>query len=309
MAASALDVVVVGPITRDISLLIDGLPPAAGSAVAGEIRVAPGGKGGNPAACAARLGARVRLLGAVGDDETGSEVLAELAADGIDVGEVLRCRGVTTGQIVHLVEPGGARRYVESRGANAALTVGAKRMTGACHPDTVAIVSTALPAAAVSDAVYGAAAAGARVVADLAGEAATSRAILAAADVVRGDADEIGELTDCPVRDFVSARRAAERLLAQGPRIAIVQAGGEGDLVLAGDREVRLPRLPVRPVDPTGAGDALVTTFAVLWARGADLETAARLGAAAAAHTVGRLGGRPTFAGEAELAALADRWR
>lgn len=309
MSAPAPDVVVVGPVTRDVSLLIDAVPPAGGSAVAGETRVAPGGKGGNPAVCAARLGARVRLLGAVGDDDAGREVLAGLAADGIDVGGVLRCAGATTGQIMHLVEPGGARRYVESRGANAALELGRERVAAACRPGTVALVSTALPAAAVNDAVFGAAGAGARVVADLAGEVDTSRAILAGADVVRGDADEIGELTGCPVHDFASARRAAERLLAQGPGIAIVQAGGDGDLVLAGDREIRLPHLPVRPVDPTGAGDALVTTFAVLCARGADLERAARLGAAAAAHTVGHLGGRPAFADEAELAALADRER
>lgn len=307
MPASVVDVVVVGPVTRDISLRIEGLPPAAGSAIAGEIRVAAGGKGGNPAVCAARLGARVRLLGAVGDDGAGREVLAQLAQDGIDVSAVTCCRGATTGQIVHLVEPGAARRYVESQGANAQLKLGRERMARRCRPGTVALVSTALPRAAVEDAVHGAADAGARVIVDLAGESDTSRAALAGADVVRGDADEIGELTGCPVRDFGSARTAAERLLAQGPTVAIVQAGEEGDLVLSSEGEIRLPHLPVPAVDPTGAGDALVTTFAVLVSGGAQLKTAARLAAAAAAHTVGHLGGRPSFSGEAELAALARR--
>jgi ribokinase len=61
----------------------------------------------------------------------------------------------------------------------------------------------------------------------------------------------------------------------------------------------------VEVVDPTGGGDAFVTTFTVLHARGEPLARAGRLAAAAAAHTVAALGGRPRFSGEGELAALA----
>lgn len=300
------DLVVVGPVTRDLTMLIDGIPADGGSAVAAEMRVAAGGKGANPAVCARRLGARVRLIGAVGDDAAADEVLAELLADGIDVSGVARYPDAATGQIVHLVQPGGRRRYVESRGANERLSLTAEQVAAACPRNAAVLVSTALPQGAVRAAVDGARAAGALVVADLAGEVETSRAILGASHVVRGDVHEIGELTGCAIGDFASARAAAERLRAQGPRIAIVQAGGDGDLIFDGQTELRLSRLPVDAIDPTGAGDALVTTFTVLHARGETLARAGRLAAAAAAHTVAGLGGRPRFQGEADLAALTQ---
>jgi sugar/nucleoside kinase (ribokinase family) len=84
----------------------------------------------------------------------------------------------------------------------------------------------------------------------------------------------------------------------------MVQAGDEGDLLLARDQAVRLPRLPVSMVDPTGGGDALVASLVVLLAQGAKLAPAGRL---AAAHTVSHLGRRPTYADRGELAAMYDR--
>jgi ribokinase len=204
-ARDPVDLVVVGPVTRDLTMLVEGIPEGGGSAVARDLRVAAGGKGANPAVCARRLGARVRLIGAVGDDPAGDEVVSQLRGDGIDVAGIARCPRVGTGQIVHLVVPGGTRRYVESRGANERLSLTAEQVTSACPPGAAVLVSTALPRAAVRAAVAGARAAGVLVVADLAGEPDTSRAILAAAHVVRGDADEIGELTGCAIGDFASA--------------------------------------------------------------------------------------------------------
>lgn len=305
-APAAVELLVVGPITRDLTLAIDAIPPAGGSVAAEATRAAVGGKGGNPAVAAARMGARVRLLGAVGDDPVAHDVLGQLRADGISTELVQRLPATGTGQIVHLVEPGGSRRYVESRGANEQLALEPARVATACRGADAVLVSTALPRAAVEAAVAGAGQADVPVVADLAGEADTSRAILPGAAIVRGDGDEVGELTGIEIDGFDSARAAAERLLALGPRQALVQAGGDGDLVLGADgAELRLPHLPVTLVDPTGGGDAFVSVFTVLTARGADLELAARLAEAAAAHTVSHLGGRPTFTGEAELAALA----
>jgi ribokinase len=57
--------------------------------------------------------------------------------------------------------------------------------------------------------------------------------------------------------------------------------------------EIHLPHLDVEVVDPTGAGDALITTLTILLCAGRSLFDAARLASAAAAHTVSHLGGRP----------------
>jgi ribokinase len=304
MPNSPVDLVVVGPVTRDTSLRVETIPEDGGSTLATEIRVAAGGKGANPAVSAALLGARVRLIGAVGDDDVGTSVLAQLQHDGIDVRGIRRYSGTTTGQIVHLVEPDGHRRYIESPGANARLELTQADVAAGCGANTVVLLSTAVPRSAARNAAVGARAGGARVIVDLAGTVDTSRAVLDSADVVRGDAGEVDELTGCRVHDFASAAAAARRLCADGPEIAVVQAGEAGDLLLGDQRELRLARLPVTTADPTGAGDAMVATLAVLLGRGADLGAAARLASAAAAHTASHLGGRPTFADENELLEL-----
>lgn len=262
---------------------VDELPPPSGSAEARELLVLAGGKGANPAIAAARLGARVALVGAVGDDEAAEPVLRELSALGIDVRAVERCRGVPTGHIVHLVEPDGQRRYVEAVGAN-----GHVRAASVPAADVV-LISTALPRAAVERAVE----ADGRIVLDVAGEPETALAALPGADVVRGDADEIAALVGAPVEDFESAVAAARKLLEHGPGLAVVQAGGDGDVFVSADEELRLPRRDTRTVDPTGAGDVLITTLAVRLAEGRPLAKAAQEASNAAADVVAHLGGRP----------------
>lgn len=296
----AAELLVVGPITEDVVMQVDAVPSGGDAAVCGGFLRVPGGKGANPAVVAARLGARVRLLGAVGDDATGAWVLARLEEDGVDVSAVSTERDCATGVIVHLVEPGGRRRYVEQRGANAAVRLEAAHVRRLCSAG-IALVSTALPSAAVAAAVTGARAAGADVFLDVAGETDTARRVLGDAHLIRGDAQEIAALTGSPVRDFATAADAARVLLSQGPRIAIVEAGDEGELVAADGTELRLPRRAVAVVDPTGAGDALIATVAACLAGGRPLEQAVRLGTLAAAHAVTHLGGRPTFADESEL--------
>jgi len=126
--------------------------------------------------------------------------------------------------------------------------------------------------------------------------------------VARGDHQEISELTGCDVHDFASAAVAGRRLRELGPRIVVVQAGDEGDLVLAPDVELRLAYLPVEGVDPTGGGDALIAALAVLLGRVVALGRSARLASAAAAHTVSHLGARPSFADVHEPDALITQY-
>lgn len=309
VSADPVSLLVVGPVTRDVTLSVRALPADGASAIAEEIRVAAGGKGGNPAVTAARLGASVRLLGAVGSDHAGELALAQLREDGIDVGSVARLQGEVTGQIVHLVEPDGHRRYVEWRGANEAVAFSPDQVRSACRERPTVLLSTALPSAAVRCVADGARAMGATIVADLSGDPETAAGILDRVDVARGDADEIAELVDAPVRGFASATAAAQSLLARGPSTVIVQAGEQGNVVLTAERELHVSEAPVEPVDPTGGGDAFIAAFAVLRGRGESLATAARLAAAAAGHVVSRLGGRPAFRDEGELRGLASRCR
>jgi ribokinase len=305
-AGGPVALLVLGPIARDLTMAVDRVPERGEPARATASTTAAGGKGANPAVAAARLGARVRLLGTVGDDPAGRDVLAQLRADGIDLGLVQMSSSSSTGEIVALVEPDGGRRYIEHVGANDDIALSCAQMQGLCGPDTTVLISTALPRAVVTAAAQGARSAGAFTVADLSGEPSTAAAALQSVSLVRADRDEARALTGIEVDGFDSAAAAGHWLLDRGPRTAAVEAGDDGDLLLSSsDEPVRLPRLPVRAVDATGGGDAFVATLAVLLAEGCELEAAGRLAVAAAAHTVGHLGGRPTFADRAALRGAA----
>jgi ribokinase len=231
--------------------------------------------------------------------------IAELISAGVGVHAVERLVGETTGHVLTWVDTDAGRRHIEWHGANSRARSTAFAIAGAAAEIDAAIVSGASPAALVEAAAEGARTVGARVVLDATGDSETIRGLLADIDIVRGDASEIEALVESPIDSFDSAAEAARRLLAAGPKIAIVQAADQGDVVATAEGdELRLPHLDVDVVDPTGAGDAFVSAFTVLSCAGWPLAAAARLASAAAAHTASHLGGRPTFADEDDLADL-----
>ena len=294
--AAAPVVVVVGPVAQDVTLVVDEPPEPGSTAHPAQARIAPGGKGANPALAVARLGAAARLVGAVGDDAAGTEILAALRADGVDVAGVQRVAGCPTGRVLAVVDGRHRVAYDECPYANDRLVVDAPRLAGLLSGAAACLVSTALPAGPVERAIAVARGRGVPVTADLAGEPGTGRLALAGADVVRADSAEAAAVAGHPVTDPPSAARAAAGLLAAGPRIAVVAAGEHGNVVATGGGRWLVGRLPGEVLDPTGAGDALVAAVVVALARGDGVLAAARLGAAAAADTVTRLGGTPRFA-------------
>ncbi|MCF6507094.1 carbohydrate kinase [Blastococcus sp. MG754426] len=308
-------VVVLGQVGRDLVLRLPAVPEAGGSAPASDRRELLGGKGANQAVALAQLGVPVALVGAVGDDAAGRDVLAQAAADGIDVSGVVPRPGAATALLLDLVEDGGRRRLVEHVPPAVLLTpadvAAAGGVLAGCE---VLSLQLQQPGAAVR-AALGLAPPTALVVADGAPEDAPTReAVLGRADVVRADAAEAELLVGHRLSGPDDARDAAARLLAAGPRLVALATGEQGDLVAwragpapgvaAGvgeadpawaDGEVLVPRLGGTPVDPTGAGDAWVAALvtALRGRRGPD--EAAWLGAAAAASTVAHAGGRPAL--------------
>ncbi|MDP5181508.1 PfkB family carbohydrate kinase [Blastococcus sp. BMG 814] len=321
-------VVVLGQVGRDLVLRLPAVPEAGGSASATGRAELLGGKGANQAVALVQLGVPVALVGVVGDDTAGRDVLAQAAADGIDVSCVVPRPGTPTALLLDLVEDGGRRRLVEDVPPGALLTpadVGAAGGTVAgCQ---VLSLQLQQPGAAVRAALERVPRT-ALVVADGAPEdEATRNAVLGRADVVRADAAEAELLVGRRLSGLDDARDAAARLLAAGPRLVALAVGEQGDLVAwragpapgaaAGigevdpawtDGELLVPRLGGPPVDPTGAGDVWVAALvAALRGRGGP-EEAAWLGAAAAASTVAHAGGRPAL-DPAALAEVIDRER
>jgi len=114
-------------------------------------------------------------------------------------------------------------------------------------------------------------------------------------------------LTGIAVCDRASAREAALDLLRRGAKAAAVQAGEHGDVLLSRDREVWLPRLEVKRVDATGAGDAFASALAVWLAEGKPLEEAGLFASAAAALSTTVLGAQASLPHRAAVLQLLSR--
>ncbi|WP_190107924.1 ribokinase [Streptomyces cinnamoneus] len=287
------DVLVIGSANADLTVRV-ARRPGPGETVHGtDLTESPGGKGANQAAAAARLGARTALLARVGDDAYAELLLDAQRTAGTDVRHVLVEQGARTGTAMIVVGPDGDNTIVVSPGANARLApadVTAARE--AIAASAVVSLQLEVPPETVRAAAEAAGEAGARVVLNPSPVPdALDAQLLSAADPLVVNEHEARRLSGAPDGDPESWARA---LHEQGARSVVVTLGGEGALVLdAGGTAVRVPGVPVRVVDTTGAGDAFTGALCVRLAAGAGPADAARYAVRAGAAAVGRAGAQP----------------
>lgn len=286
-----VDLVVVGSANADLVVAVDRRPGPGETVLGSDTRVLPGGKGANTAVAAAKLGAKVALLGAIGEDGNGRILLASLNAAGVDTGLVRRVDR-PTGVAYIFVTPDGENSILVSPGANSAVRpedVDAG-LTGA----RVLVASLEVPLATVEHAVKVAVQRGIRPVVNQSPVAELSPQTLAALDPLVVNEHEAAWL--------LGAGGDPRRLLELGPRSAVVTLGSRGALVVTPDGSQEVESPVVQAVDTTGAGDAFTGALATELACGADLVDAARFAVRVAAISVTRRGAQPSYPTVDELA-------
>lgn len=112
------DVVIIGSLNADLVVRTQRHPEPGETVQGGPLSTAPGGKSANQAVAAARLGARVRMVGAVGDDPHGQMLLKSLEGHGVDTAHVASLSDTATGTAVITVSEDGENTIVISPGAN-----------------------------------------------------------------------------------------------------------------------------------------------------------------------------------------------
>jgi ribokinase len=278
------EIVVLGSLHLDIMVSAPGRPRQ-GETVAGTAWGQKcGGKGGNQAVAAARHGARTAMAGAVGDDDFGARLLANLQAAGVDTAGVATVPG-GSGMSVAIVDPGGDYGAIIVSGAN--LTLGEGSMTPEMLAGAHALVlQNEVPDAANIAAARLAREAGVRTILNAAPARAWAAGLDGLVDILVVNAIEAEGFGAAPVASLADAAIAAERLLATADSV-IVTAGGAGLAVASRDgRRAALPGHPIRLVSTHGAGDALIGALAARLAAGDTLADAARYANAAAAVLV-----------------------
>ena len=296
-----MQVMVVGQIARDLVLRIPDVPGPLNTAPVRARLEMLGGKGANQAVGLAQLGVPVALLGVVGDDDVGRRLLDQARSDGVDTSPVIRRSETETALVVDLVDGHGRWRYLEHLPRATLLTEADVRSAAdGLAAATAVLVQLQQPATTAVAAAHRARDAGARVLLDGAPDDAEQRdALLAAADIVRANAEEAVALARTPIPDAAAAVRVGRDLLRRGPSLVALEVAGEGNVFVWPDGKAVMPLADTPVVDTTGAGDALVAGLVGALLRGDEVRQAARFAVAAAAATVGHPGGRPDLSAEA----------
>ena len=277
-------VVVVGSLNADLVVSVARLPRAGETVAGGTFARHGGGKGANQAVAAARAGARVAMVGAVGADDLGDEALRDLAAEGIDVPAIARMDGVATGVAAIVVDAAGENQIAVASGANAQLggdAVSAALARLLVTAPGVVLLGHEVPEAAVVAGARAALAAGWQVVLNPAPARPLPDTL--AGVLLTPNADEARELAG--IDDVEAAARAL------GARL-LVTLGADGALLLHEGVAERLPAPRVNVVDTTGAGDTVNGALAAELAAGRPLRDAARFALTAAALSTRAAGAR-----------------
>lgn len=308
-------IVVVGSLNMDMVVEMAKVPMKGETLLGEKLHLLSGGKGANQAVAAARLGAKVSMIGAVGDDDFGRQLLAELQEAKVDVSQVEVCQGVSTGiASIWLERSTGENRIAVIPGAN-------HRVTPALldRPETeqllreadVVLLQLEIPLAAVQKAAALAAGAGATVVLNPAPAPAGGlpAELLAHASVLTPNVSELASLTG---RSAGALADRAELSLAMGELAratgcaVVTTLGSRGAAYTAGGPPCFAAAHRVRAVDTTGAGDCFSAALSVALGEGAPLEGAVAFGTAASALAVTKLGAQSGMPLRAEVIALTS---
>src|SRR5262245_60534047 len=224
------------------------------------------------------------MVGRVGADAFGDELLASLRADGVDVDSVQRDPDEPTGTALILVQEGGQNMIAVARGANNGLDeADVSRAMAQLQPGDILLLQLEIPLAAVASAARRAGAAGVRVILNAAPADHLDRALLSEIEVLVVNEVEAAMLLDRPAGDPAQAAEAARAGLALGARALVVTLGAAGAVLATEGRVSPLEPRTVAAVDTTAAGDAFVGALAAALATGSGLVEAAELAGAAGA--------------------------
>jgi ribokinase len=268
----APSIVVVGSINLDLVARCERLPRAGETLTDATFERVPGGKGANQALAAARLGAHVAMVGAVGSDPFADEALALLAEGGVDLGGVRRV-AEPTGVALIVVGEDGENQIVVAPGANGAAEAGDELE----EADAV-LCQLEIPVATVAGAVR--------------------RARFACLNAAPARELPAGLLDDV---DLLVVNRYEQEAVGRFDGLTALTLGAEGAVLLEHGEEIARATPPiVDAVDGTAAGDAFTACLLVSLLEGRAREEALSRACAAGALAASRPGAQPSLPTAAE---------
>lgn len=301
-------ILVIGSLNMDTVI---GTPriPAPGETIMGRsVQFVPGGKGANQAYAAGKLGGSVSMIGAVGCDSFGEQLIDNLKQVNVDVSGIERVAGGTTGQAFIPVDDAGENSIIVIGGTNGladeALLMRHESLMDACD---ILVMQQEIPLQTVMAAKEMAVKKGKTVILDPAPASAMPDGFWRGIDYIKPNETELGILAGRTLHTDEDYRAAAKEMLGKGVKRLLVTLGGRGCLFLSEEEEAFIPAVRVKAVDTTAAGDCFTGAFAVALSKGMGEREAIAFAQRASAIAVTRKGAQTSVPSLEEMAEYEGR--
>lgn len=292
-------IVVVGSSNTDMVVKSDHIPVPGETVTGGQFVLAQGGKGANQAVAAARLGAKVTFIAAVGNDVFGQQAIEHYQHEQIDTSYITQLEEYATGVALILVDEKGENLISVASGANHQLTPERiDEVREVIEQADMVVLQLEIPLTTIERVTQIAAAKNIPIILDPAPAPlkALPESLMKNLFCIKPNETEAFRLTGIEVDGPISAQKAADVLLTAGAALVIITLGTQGAyLTNVLGKGTLIPARMVKAVDSTAAGDAFSGALAFALAQGQLAEDAAKFASNAAALSVMKLGAQPSL--------------
>jgi len=304
-----MSVIVFGSLNMDLVSRTSRLPIAGETLIGSDFYTTPGGKGANQAVAVAKLGIETKMIGRVGGDTFGQELLAALHLVGVDTDGVKIDRSTHSGVAVITVADTGENQIIGVLGANDRLdTTDVDRLIQQLPHAKALLLQLEIPLTTMREAAIAAHRAGVPVLLDPAPAPKESIAdVYPFVDYLLPNEVEVGQLVGFAVNSPDTAAKAAATLQAQGVKTVIIKLGAQGVFCATSDETLFVPAFAVNAIDTVAAGDAFAGGFAAALVEGLPLQTALRWGSAAGALATTKIGAQSAMSDRATFTAFLQQ--
>ena len=290
-------ITVIGSLVFDLVARVDQRPKQGETRIGHDFGMFPGGKGANQAVQAARCRADVHMVGRVGDDFFGKELIQSLENCGVNISRVKTDKTTTTAVGCIIVDDSGDNSIVVVPQANMKCTKeDVDEALEVLQESDLLLLQLEIPLEVIDYAAKKACELDCRVILNPAPAALLPEDLLSCVDYLTPNESELEILTQKTLKTEKDIESAAKSLLEHGLKAVIVTLGEKGACQVTNQGVLYHPAFKVKAVDTTGAGDAFTGALAVQLAEGKRLEEAIQTSNAAGAAAVVKKGAQPSLA-------------
>ncbi len=295
-------IVVVGSINMDLVVKSSRFPLPGETVIGNDMQTFPGGKGANQAVAASKLGADVLMVGCVGDDVFGEDLIGNLKMNRVGTDFVRKIKNKSTGIAMIMVSKTGQNSIVLAPGANMMVNKDlVKKVENVLKNSNALIVQFEIPLDIVFYTIDMAKTFKKKIFLNPAPAQKIPDELLKKVDYLIPNETEASIITGIQVKDLYTAKRAASNLINRGSKSVILTLGENGCLLVSEKEMIHLPAFSINVVDTTAAGDAFVSAFAVGILRNFTEERAAEYANIAGALASTKLGAQSSLPTREEL--------